>query len=97
VSRKTDGTAIAALVLAISSFVICPVVTSIVALALIPGSRRNIAASRGALDGTTLLSVAKWIAWINIGLGLVGVVAVIILAGISANSSNNDLTLLLLR
>lgn len=79
-ARKTDGTAIAALILAIASFVICPVVTAIVALALIPGSRRNIAASGGALGGDGLLNAAKWIAWINIALGILGFAATIIIA-----------------
>ena len=45
--RRTDGTAITALILAIVSFVVCPVIPAVIALAMIPSSRRTIMASGG--------------------------------------------------
>ncbi len=38
VAPRTDGTAIAALVLAICSFMVCPIVPAVIALAMVPGS-----------------------------------------------------------
>jgi hypothetical protein len=91
---KTDGTAIAALCLAIA-FVICPVIPAVIALAMIPGSRRTIAASGGAVSGLGILTAAKVIGWINIGLGLLGLGAFIIaVIASSASSSSNALALL---
>ena len=70
---QTDGTAITALVLAIASFplaFICGigVIAAIVSLALCPSARRKIEGSGGALTGESMLTAAKIVAWINIGL-----------------------------
>lgn len=65
---RTDGTAIAALVLSIASFVVCPFIPAVVALALCPSSRRKIAESRGVLTGEGMLTAAKVVSWVNIGL-----------------------------
>ncbi|HEY0399041.1 MAG TPA: hypothetical protein VGF00_11670 [Acidimicrobiia bacterium] len=65
---RTDGAAIAALVLAIASFVICPVIPAIVALVVASTARRNIAASGGAVQGLGLCQAATIVAWVNIGL-----------------------------
>jgi hypothetical protein len=94
---RTDGTAIAALVLAIVSFLLCPLIPAVVALALIPASRRNIAASGGAVEGASLLTAAKWIAWINVGIA--GIFVILILVGVIADvtsSSSNSLAHLVL-
>ena len=85
---RNDGTAIAALVLAITSFVVCPVVTAIVALALIPGSRRRIESSGGAITGLGLLTAAKIIAIIHLALAAIFIVAIVILS--ATNHSNNS-------
>ena len=66
-----DGAAIAALILAIASFVICPVVPAIAALVVATSSRRNIADAGGALGGEHLCRVATVVVWVNIGLFLV--------------------------
>jgi hypothetical protein len=87
--RKTEGNAIAALVLAICSFVVCPLILAIVALFLASTATRNIAASNGALDGEGMVKSAKIIAWINIGLSLVGV-AIFIIAIIAAVASSDS-------
>jgi len=66
-----EGTAIAALILAIASFVVCPIVPAIVALVLVTVARRNIAAAGGGLGGENLCQIATVVAWVNIGLFLV--------------------------
>jgi hypothetical protein len=83
VAPRTDGTAIAALVLAIVSFVLCPLIPAVVALALIPGSRRTIKASGGTLSGDSILTAAKWIAWINVVLA--GLFVILIFIGVIAD------------
>ena len=65
---RTDGAAIAALVLAIASFVFCPVIPAIVALFVASTAKRNIAASGGAIGGYGLCQWAIGVAWVNIGL-----------------------------
>src|SRR5688500_1132444 len=65
---KTDGTAIAALVCAIASFVVCIPILAIVAIPLASSAQRKIAQSHGMLTGENLLTPARVIAWINLGL-----------------------------
>jgi hypothetical protein len=89
--RRTDGTAITALILAIVSFVVCPVIPAIIALAMIPSSRRTILASGGTVEGLGLLTAAKIIAWIHLGLVLVGVAFFVVAVAISAGTSSNAL------
>jgi len=55
-------------VLSIVSFVVCPVIPAIVALVLASSAKRNIDASGGALDGAAMVTAARIISWINIGL-----------------------------
>jgi hypothetical protein len=95
--RRTDGTAITALILAIVSFVVCPVIPAIVALAMIPSSRRTIMASGGTVEGLGLLTAAKVIAWIHLGLVLVGVAFLVVAVAISAGSSSNALARIVTR
>ena len=89
--QRTDGTAIAALVLAIAAFVVCPVIPAVIALALIPGARRSITVSGGTVGGLGVLTAAKIIAWVNLGLALFFLGAVIIAAISSSTSSQNAL------
>src|ERR1700736_166417 len=62
---RTDGSAIAALILSIASFVVCPVIPAVVALCLIPGSRAKIRSSGGLIEGEGLLTAAKIISLID--------------------------------
>jgi hypothetical protein len=91
---KTDGNAIAALCLAIGSFVFCPVVLAVVALVLASNAKKSIAASGGTLTGESLVQVATIVSWINIGLFVLGVVLVIILVAIGASTDNDAMALL---
>ena len=70
VAPQTDGTAICVLVLAISSFVLLPVVPAVVALVLAPSAERDIAASGGRLTGESLVRAGRVVAWVHLGLCL---------------------------
>ncbi len=88
---QTEGTAITVLVLAIASFVICPVIPAVVALFMCPGARRKIEGSGGALTGEGLVTAAKIISWVNLGLwgaGLLLVVVVGIIGAVFSDSSD---------
>src|SRR5687768_4839855 len=81
---QTDGTAIAALCVAIGQFVLggllCGLpVGAIVAIVLARNSQQKINESGGRLSGDGLNTAAKIIGWIYIGLFVVGVVVVIII------------------
>jgi hypothetical protein len=86
--QETESKAIIALVCAIGSFLVFPLVPAIVALVLASSARERIDASGGWLTGDGLVTAARVIAWCNIGLSvllllLVVVVAVIAFAGVS--------------
>ena len=92
-AKRTDGTAITALVLSIASFVVCPIIPAIVALVMVPSARRNIESSGGTLEGLGLLTAAKIVSWINIGLWvllIIGWVVAVIIIGTSTSSTNNN-------
>lgn len=63
---QTSSDAIAALVLAILSWAVCPIVLAIVALVFAGRATRAIAASNGWVEGSGMVLAAKIIAWINI-------------------------------
>ena len=67
---QTETKAIVALVLAIGSFLVFPIVPAIVALVLAGKARRDIDASGGRLTGAGLVTAAKVVAWVNLGLAL---------------------------
>ena len=83
-----DGNAVAALVLSIASFVVCPFVAAIVALFLAQIAKRDILASNGTKGGLSLVTAAKVIAWTNIALTLL--FAVIIMLGLVAFRSTSS-------
>ena len=85
----TSGTAVAALVLSIASWVVCPIVPAIVALVLAQTASREV--RPGQKDAAGMILAARIISWINIGVGaavvLVGGVAVLVIALAAAASS----------
>lgn len=90
---QTEGTAITALLLAIVSFPLSftcgiGVIGVIVSLALTPSARRKIEASGGRLTGESMLTAAKIVAWINIG--LTALVLVLIGVGAAAGWWDDD-------
>jgi hypothetical protein len=72
-AQQTSSRAIIALVLAIGSFVVFPLIPAIIALVLASGARDEIDGSGGRVTGDGLVTAAKVVAWINIGLSVAGV------------------------
>jgi len=82
---QTSNSAIVSLVLAIVAWVICPIIPAIIALVFASKADREIAMSNGWVTGRGLVTAAKIVAWINIGLyaAIVAVgVLVLILAAV---------------
>lgn len=79
--RRTDNKAVIGLVLAISSWLICPVLPAIAALILAGQSNRAIDASGGALEGRTMNTATTWVSWLNIGLWVILLIVGAIFAG----------------
>ncbi len=96
-SAQTEGTAITVLVLAIVSFVVCPIIPAVVALFMCPGARRKIEGSGGALTGEGLVTAAKIISWVNIGLWGAGIALFVVLGIIGAlvSDSSDEFSLVL--
>ena len=65
---RTSSNAIVALILAIVSWVVCPVIPAIVALVFANSADRELDASGDRLQGRGLVTAAKIVSWINIGL-----------------------------
>ena len=74
---QVSNRAIAVIALAISSFILCPVLPAIVALFMAPGANREIDASNGWLTGRGLVTGGKVLSWVNIAL-TVGVAFIVI-------------------
>lgn len=64
---QTSSNAVIALVLAVGAWVVCPLVLAIVALVFASMGTKEIAASGGRIEGQGLITAAKIVAWINIG------------------------------
>ena len=91
VAPKTSNNAIVALVLAIASWVICPLIPAIVALVFANNAKKEIAASQGRVGGEGVVTASVVVAWINIGvtaavvvLGILVVVLIAVAGGMSA-------------
>jgi hypothetical protein len=64
---QTSTNAVVALVLAVASWVVCPIIAAVVALIFAHQGDKEIAASGGRVQGQGLITASKWVAWINIG------------------------------
>lgn len=77
---RTEGTAIAALICSIGSWLLCPMILAVIALALAHAAGNKIDASAGRLTGNGLVRAAQIISWIHIGfLTLLAVIIAIVL------------------
>jgi len=65
---STSSSAIVALILAVTSWLVCPIVPAIVALVFAARADREVRGSGGTIQGGGLSMAAKIISWINIGL-----------------------------
>ena len=88
VGPRTSSAAITALILAISSWLVCPLVPAVIALFFASNADREIAAGNGWITGEGMVTAAKVTAWINVGLyGAIlalSIVAVAVFAVIAA-------------
>jgi hypothetical protein len=75
---RTEGTAVAALVCAILSWFLGPIVLAIVALVLARSAEKAIEAKPAELTGRGLVTGARWVAWVNL------VLAAMVVAFLSA-------------
>jgi hypothetical protein len=83
---QTEGKAIVGLILAIGSFVVCPLVLAIVALVLAGQSNRAIDASGGRLEGRGINTATRVISWLNIALTVLAIIGgVIVLVAVANN------------
>ena len=80
-----DTKAILALVMAIGSYVLIPLVLAVVALVLASMSSRDIQASGGRLGGSGLVTAAKVLAWINIALCVIALAFLLLVFGVLAS------------
>lgn len=88
---SASGNSIVALVLSITSWVVCPIVFAIVALVFANKAEKEITASNGSVGGGAFVTASKIVAWINIGvysavvvLGIIGLFFLTIL-GVSSS------------
>ena len=89
---ETSTNAVIALVLAIVSWVVCPIIPAIVALFLANTATKEIAASGGRKTGEGLVTASKIVSWINIGvwgaaivIGFFFFILAIVAGGLSSN------------
>jgi hypothetical protein len=81
---KTSPAAIIAVVLAVLSFLQCPVVLAVIALVLARSAEKDIAESNGWVTGEGLARGARIAAWINIGLSIAALVGFVIVLVVTA-------------
>ena len=90
-SPSASGNSIVALVLSITSWVVCPIIFAIVALVFANKAEKEIAASNGSIGGGAFVTASKIVSWINIGLYsallVLGIIALFFLTilGVSGN------------
>jgi hypothetical protein len=86
---RTSMNAVIGLILAIVSWVVCPIIAAIAALVLARSSDREIKASGGTVDGSGLNTATRIIAWLNIGVSIVAGIVVVILVALGVIFSAN--------
>jgi len=87
---KWSTYAVVSLVLAIGSFVLCPVILAIAALVVASSADREIKASNGWITGDGIVKAAKIIAWINIAITIVGIIGIIALSAVYIPTSTGS-------
>jgi hypothetical protein len=74
---QVESSAILALVVAIAAWVVCPVLAAIAALMIAGGAKAKIDASGGALTGLGMVTAARWIAWLHLGILVLGILGLV--------------------
>ncbi len=85
---QTSSNAVIALVLAISSWLVCPLALAIVSLVFAHKADQEVAASGGRITGGGLITAAKIVSWVNIGVtaAVVVILAVVAMIAVVAGS-----------
>jgi hypothetical protein len=81
-----EGKAVAALVLAIVSWVALPFVAAVVSLVLAGSAKRDIGRSQGRLGGAGLVTASRIISWANIALCLAIAAAFVLFVAVFATA-----------
>jgi hypothetical protein len=90
-ASQTSSNAVVALILAVVSWAVCPIIPAIVALVFASNATKEINASGGRVQGQGLVTAAKIVSWINIGLwAAVLVVGVFFIALVAVTSGINE-------
>jgi hypothetical protein len=79
--QETSGKAIAALILGICGFVVCPLVPSILAIVFATQARTEIEASRGRLGGAGQAQAGLILGWIGVAFSVLGLLAILTFFG----------------
>jgi hypothetical protein len=77
--RRTEGSAVASLVLGIAGFVVCPLICSVIAVVLGNQAKTKIAIDP-SLDGEGMAKAGVILGWIGIGLSALAIVGFVLLA-----------------
>jgi len=84
---RTADTAVWALVCAILSWFLCPVIPAVIAIVLASSARTTIRQSGGARSGDGLVTAAQIIAWANLALaGIVLLFGLAVLVGVGVGA-----------
>ena len=91
-AAQTSSNAVIAIILAALSWAFCPIIAAVVALIFAHQASKEIEASGGRVQGQGLVTAARWVAWINIGLVAAMLVIggfVLLLVAIAGGMSSN--------
>jgi hypothetical protein len=87
--RRTEGSAIAALVLGIAGIVVCPLVPSIIAI-IVGSQARTKIANDPSLEGEGLAKTGVILGWVGIGLAVLGIIAAVLLFVVGGGTTTGD-------
>lgn len=92
IPRRNSGMSIAVLVLGIVGLVLAcgygiGIIPSIVALAMAPAAKREIAAAGGQLGGAGFVKAGVVCAWVAVGIATAAIVVIVLVAIIAAATS----------
>lgn len=87
--QQGSGKAVAALVLAIASFLVVPLVPAVVSLVLARQARRDIDASGGRVGGAGMVTASRILSWINIVLSVLAALLVAVAIVVALNTSGS--------
>ncbi len=88
---QTNNNAIIAFVLSLVSWFICPIIAAIVALVFASKAKKEIQLSNGWQTGSSFVTAAKIISWLNIAFSIIGIILYILLVVVLVSTSPQDI------